>query len=257
MDKKSLGSFVDALPKRDELTKSQFIDYFVYFLTKDHDGAFASPSQVEGCFHTLDLQSYSNVSKYLSDKCKSRGNRKPLFVRSNKGYRLERSYRDQIELRLKKRKPTTKATIDLRQLIPRVKSQSEKEFLEEAIRCFENDAPRGAIVLTWILTLDHLYEYIVRHKLPDFNVALGKNMDKRVKVSVVASKDDFGDIPENKFIEFCRAARIISNDVKKILDTKLGIKNSSAHPSTIKVSETKAAEFVEDLVLNVIDKYTI
>jgi len=257
MDKKALESMFLKLPQKDSFTKSQYIDYFVYFLSKDSNSTFATPSQVEDCFYTLDFEPYSNVSKYLSDNSKGRGNTKPIFVKSSKGYRLERTRREQIEAELQKRKPAAKAMADLRQLLPKLKSQSEKDFLEEAIRCLENDAPRGAIVLTWILTLDHLYEYIIKHKLADFNAALAKNTDKRVKVTVLSSKDDFGDIPENKFIEFSRAARIISNDVRKILDTKLGIRNSSAHPSTIKVSETKAAEFVEDLVLNVIGKYSI
>ena len=257
MDKKALESFLLKLPQKDNLSKSQYIDYFVYFLSGDNDSTSANPSQVEDCFRALDLEPYSNVSKYLSDNSKRRPNTKPLFVRSSKGYRLERSRRNQIEAEIQRRRPAAKATSDLRQLLPKLKSQSEKDFLEEAIRCLENEAPRGAIVLTWILTLDHLYEYVIKHKLADFNAALAKNTDKRIKVALVSSKDDFGDIPENKFIEFSRTAKIVSNDVRKILDVKLGIRNSSAHPSTIKVSETKAAEFVEDLVLNVINKYSI
>jgi len=43
--------------------------------------------------------------------------------------------------------------------------------------------------------------------------------------------------------------------VRKILDTKLGIRNSYAHPSTVKLPKSKALEFIEDLVNNVILKY--
>jgi hypothetical protein len=59
----------------------------------------------------------------------------------------------------------------------------------------------------------------------------------------------------NKFIELCRAASIISNDVRKILDAKLGIRNSAAHSSRITVGEHKAVEFGIDLINNVILKY--
>jgi len=62
---------------------------------------------------------------------------------------------------------------------------------------------------------------------------------------------------EAKFIEICRAANIISNDVRKILDTSLGVRNSCAHPSGIKVTDTKVIAFVEDLIENVILKYEI
>ncbi|HEX7415192.1 MAG TPA: hypothetical protein VF411_14195, partial [Bacteroidia bacterium] len=68
---------------------------------------------------------------------------------------------------------------------------------------------------------------------------------------------DFNEIPENKFIEFCRTAKVISNDIRKILDTKLGIRNTFAHPSNIKVGESKAIEFIEDLISNVIIKFTL
>lgn len=76
-----------------------------------------------------------------------------------------------------------------------------------------------------------------------------------MKVTVIIKLDDFSDIPEGIFIELTRAAGIISNDVRKILDTKLGIRNTSAHPSGVKISQVKATEFIMDLVENVILKY--
>lgn len=48
-----------------------------------------------------------------------------------------------------------------------------------------------------------------------------------------------------------------SNDVRKILDEKLGFRNSCAHPSSIAVGDSKALSFVEDLVDNVIAKHPI
>ena len=95
------------------------------------------------------------------------------------------------------------------------------------------------------------------HKLAAFNAALAKNTDKRVKVTTVTQRDDFSDMSGSKFIEFCRSAKIISNDVRKILDQKLETRNSSAHPSGITISKTKAIDFVEDLVENVVLKYPV
>ena len=65
------------------------------------------------------------------------------------------------------------------------------------------------------------------------------------------------EMKESKFIEICRAAKIISNDVRKILDTSLGVRNSCAHPSGITVSNVKVIAFVEDLVENVVLKYKV
>lgn len=111
--------------------------------------------------------------------------------------------------------------------------------------------------MVWNLTMDHLFEYILKNELTNFNSALSKNTDKRVKIWTVSAKDDFSEIPENKFIEFCRSGNIISNDIRKILEIKLGIRNSCAHPSNIKVTESKATEFIEDLINNVVLKYRL
>jgi len=54
-----------------------------------------------------------------------------------------------------------------------------------------------------------------------------------------------------------RAANIITNDVRKILDTKLGIRNTSAHPSSVVISDVKATDFILDLIQNVVLPFKI
>jgi hypothetical protein len=105
------------------------------------------------------------------------------------------------------------------------------------------------------MVVDHLYDLVLRKHLTAFNSDLAKVTDKRVRVSVITARDDFGDIPEGKFIELLRAAGVISNDVRKILDMKLGIRNTCAHPSGVEIKRSKVIEFIEDLVDNVILKY--
>ena len=74
---------------------------------------------------------------------------------------------------------------------------------------------------------------------------------------MIQNRDDFGEIPEGKFIELLRAGNIISNDVRKILEEKLGTRNSCAHPSGISIKPSKVIEFIDDLVANVVLKYKI
>lgn len=145
----------------------------------------------------------------------------------------------------------------LRGLVGRLGVTPERDFLDEAIKCYEAKAYRAAIIMVWILTMDHLQELIFKRHLAAFNLELAKVSDKRVKVTKITSGDDFGDIPENKLIELARAAGVINNDVRKILDTKLGIRNSYAHPSNVTLSPVKAAEFIMDLTDNVILKYLL
>ena len=110
--------------------------------------------------------------------------------------------------------------------------------------------------MTWIATMDHLHEYVFTHKVAEFNAALAKRSDKISKLTI-QSRDDFGDIKESAFIEVCRSAKIITNDVRKILDENLGTRNSCAHPASIQISDSKVVSLIEDLVENVIAKYEL
>jgi hypothetical protein len=144
---------------------------------------------------------------------------------------------------------------ELRSLEPLFEGSPSKRFLSEVIDCFESGANRAAAIMCWILALDHMLEYIFEHQLENFNASLAANPDKKIKK--VVTRDDFGDLKEIKIIEVARAANIISNDVRKILDEALGIRNTAAHPSSVQVSRSKVVSLIEDLVLNVIQKYPL
>jgi hypothetical protein len=152
---------------------------------------------------------------------------------------------------------TAQTSATLRELEHKVPIGANKDFLREAIDCFEAGANRATILMAWNLAMDHLFAYILAHKLSAFNTVLGQNADKSVKVKVITQRDDFTEMKETKFIEFCRSAQIISNDVRKILDQKLGTRNSCAHPSGVTINKSKVIDFVEDLVDNVVLKYQI
>jgi len=252
-----LNVFLTRVPGVNELSSTELIDYFVYFITVIKSKAGATVGEISECFKTAHMTEYKYIPQYLSKKTVKRAGQKPSFIHNTHGYHLERSRKEKLDETLGVETIKRETSVILRELLTNLTFTSEREFLQEAINCYEIGAYRAAIIMCWILTLDHLYEYVFTKHLSAFNIELGKNTDKRVKVSVVTNRDDFGDIPENKFIEFCRAANIISNDVRKILDTKLGIRNSCAHPSGIKIVQVKASEFLQDLATNVVLKYLL
>ncbi|MDO9166742.1 MAG: hypothetical protein Q7U13_11610 [Rhodoferax sp.] len=253
--KDQVDSFIVQIPNLNEQQASSLIDYFAYFLIVIAGKSAATPSGIDYCFELARIQKYSNTSAYLSKNAKRSRKTTTKFIKIDGGYQLERSF----ELLLQKALHTGPQRLEtshlLRGLLPKVVDQHKRTFLQEAIDCYEIGARRGAIALTWSLVVHHLFEYILSKKLNEFNIALAKNTDKRIKVTQVTVVDDFSEIPENKFIEFLRSAQIISNDVRKILDTKLGIRNSAAHPSAVMISEVKATDFIIDLVDNVVLKY--
>ena len=135
----------------------------------------------------------------------------------------------------------------------KIKNPSENDFFNEAIKCFKVGAFRASIIMMWNLTMDHLFEYVISNKLVEFNAALRRNT--AIRPSTRSNKDDFTELKESKFIEICRSANIITNDIRKILDEKLGTRNTCGHPNSVKVNESKVIDFIEDLVTNIILKY--
>lgn len=248
----AVNRFYNSIDDASNLSQAALVELFVYFLTVELGQEAAAPKQVAECFSACDLVVPSNVSARLSDGLKGKPTK---YIKAKAGYKLQRHMREAISKKLGAETVTAQTSATLRGLEYKVPVSADKEFLKEAIDCFEVGANRAAIVMTWILAMDHLFAYILAHKLTDFNAALSK--DKGVKISAVFQRDDFLEIKETKLIELCRAAGIITNDVRKILDQKLGTRNSCAHPSGVTVNKSKVIDFIEDLVDNVILKFVV
>ncbi len=250
MADQDLEKFVDSFDGFSKWNGKDQVDYFAYFLTVEKNQESFTAKQIQDCFQKLSLKEYARVSAYLSENVSSKQGR---YVKKDSGYRLERSIQDQIRQKIKNEPNKIQVSDQLTDLIPKIKDSQEKEFLIEALNCYRVEAFRATITLVWILTVDHLQKYIFGQKLADFNAALQKNPDKKVKQ--IINCDDFSDLSESKFIEIARAAGIVSNDVRKILEEKLGIRNSAAHPSSIVFTGHKTTEFALDLINNVLLKY--
>jgi hypothetical protein len=247
--------FYNSLPEANSLTVGERVDAFVYYLTVTLGGSSATAKNVLDCFSECDLALPSSIPQYLSRGLKSKP---PKFIKvGTGGYRLERHTKERLAASLGAETVTLDVPVDLQKLAGELPEGARKDFLNEALACFSVHAYRATITMAWLLTLDHLFELILVRHHAAFNAVLATNMDKRVKITAIATRDDFGEMPEGKFIEFCRQAGIISNDVRKILDQKLGTRNSAAHPSGVAFSRAKVVDFVEDLFANVILKYPL
>lgn len=245
--------FYASIENPGQLSAKELVGLFVYYLTVELQEAAATRVSVDACFKTCDLTPPARTAAILSE-----GLADGVYVKAAEGgYKLQRHYREELSKRLGAERVVVQANAELRRLEAKMTAGAAKDFLKETIDCFEAGANRATIVMCWILAMDHLMSFVYAHHLPAFNAVLATNTDRRVKVSVVSTRDDFSDIPEGKFIEFLRSAKIISPDVRKILDEKLGTRNSSAHPSGITIKPSKVIDFVDDLVSNVVLKYKI
>lgn len=248
----NLTSFISLIDGFYSLRPAQQIDYFAYYLNICLKITEFSPKNISDCYEYCRLPPYSNISSYLiANSAKPKIGIQAFIAKKGK-YQITKHRELEIMDKLKPAEGHQQVEKSLRALLSKLPNPSENSFLEESILTFEVGAYRAAILMVWLLTIDHLYEHVLRTNSSAFNNQLRLMGQNKV---IINTKDDFGQIKESTFIEACKGAGIISSDVRKILDTKLGIRNSFAHPSAITLPKSKALEFIEDLIENVIFKY--
>ncbi|MDP3014426.1 MAG: hypothetical protein Q8M92_09305 [Candidatus Subteraquimicrobiales bacterium] len=250
MGDKLIESFIERFDDFSKWNGKKQVDYLAYFLMTEMAVDSFTAKQIHECFDLLSLKHYTRLAVYLSENAISRNGR---YIKSKTGYCLERSVYNSIKQEVNNEPKKVQVSQDLANLAVKIKNPQEKVFLQEAINCYKVESYRATIIMGWILAVDHLQKYIFDKKLTDFNNELAKNPDKRIKK--IINYDDFSDLHEVKFIELSRAANIITNDVRKILDEKLGIRNSAAHPSGIIFTGHKTTEFALDIINNILLKY--
>lgn len=242
--------FYDAIDDRGSANDRDLTSFFAYFLTIEQGEEAVTAKSIGECFVVCDLGVPSRLAAYLSEGLKGPVKR---YIKTPTGYRLHRTFSDKLSDRFGSNRVVIQTSAELRSLEKSFAQGPKRLFLAEAVDCFEANANRAAVVMVWILTIDHLFDYVLNKKINEFNLALAASPDKRIKK--ISTKDDLSELKESKFIELCRAASIISNDVRKILEDALGVRNTAAHPSAVEVTRSKAISVIEDLVINVIRKF--
>jgi hypothetical protein len=244
----NLQTFIRRFPDFAGFSHLDKITRIGYFLQELGGSKALDAKLLSRAYESLDLPKPKNFADLLS-KLESNG----TLVKANGGYRLSMKVSESISHELGN--PVLVALPAELMKLPSMLKGSERDFLQEATNCVSVKAWRAAIVLSWILTMDHLEEYVLQTDLASFNQAISKNA-KYTGIRVIR-KEDFEDIKESDFITALRSAGLITNDQRKILDEKLGVRNSCAHPSGLVITENKVASFLEDLVLNIVTKLPI
>ncbi len=148
----------------------------------------------------------------------------------------------------------------LSDLLAQVPDLGEREFLAEALKCYKPGAFRAAIVMAWNLAYDHLLNYIWRHRLAEFNLQWPKRFPRQhaqSRVSSIAVRDHFSELKESEVLEICKSAAIISPDVFKVMEEKLGKRNSAAHPTGVILGAPQAENFIHEITNDVVLKFTV
>src|SRR5690606_12394193 len=88
--------------------------------------------------------------------------------------------------------------VDLRAELLTVKNDDTRAFVEEAIKCYEAELYRSAIVMSWLAAIHVLQNHVLASHLAAFN-SESKRVDSRWKDA--KSTDDIGRMSESDFLD--------------------------------------------------------
>ncbi|WP_417409005.1 hypothetical protein [Hoeflea sp.] len=142
---------------------------------------------------------------------------------------------------------------DLRTHLAKIKSDTTRAFVEEAIRCLEYNLLRSAIVMSWIAAVDVLYTEVVDHHLAKFNAEASR---VNPKWKAAQSADGLSIMGEKDFLDRLVTIGVLGKNQKQELEKALTLRNGCGHPNSLKIGQKSVAAHLEILLLNVFDKYS-
>jgi len=246
-----LSEFKQRIAGLSEKPHADKIKLFGWFLHTQGGVAHFRASDIGECYEALHIARPGSFGGYFNNLV-GRGD----LLKNKSGYRLENKVREALDVEYGTREITVQVTKLLLDLPGQIPDLAERTYLDEAFICYRHGAFRAAVVMAWNLAYHHLLGYVLKNRLADFNARwpLIYPGHHRKAPKAIVLMDDFADLKESEVIEICNSANIITRDVHRILEEKLGRRNSAAHPSSVAIGQLQAEAFIDDLVKNVVLK---
>lgn len=248
-----LADFAKAVSGFSGLSHSEKIKHLGWYLHTKKKNAEFKVSDIRSCYNLLHLDPPANLTRSLDALTEKKP---PELLKKTGGmFRLHANVRALLDAKYGDHETVIIVSQMLADLPGKVTDAGERLFLTEALRCYQIQAFRAAIVMTWNVAYDHLLGWIMADakRLADFNAAIPKKYPKKTGL-VMNHREGFEELREFELIEVCGTASLFSGNVKKILNDKLTKRNMAAHPSLIEITRAQADDTITDLVNNIILK---
>lgn len=132
--------------------------------------------------------------------------------------------------------------------------ESYRPYLQEAIDCYEAGAYRGAVLMVWAATVEHLYS-VIEAQRGGFRAIQAENLARFEQSNAyrkISKKNDLLYLNDKNFILLCEAAGVFNKNARSILDEALSTRNRCGHPTGYAVGREEVVIFVERLINNII-----
>jgi hypothetical protein len=244
--------FVSSIPDFDGLLTGKQTDLLAYYALVHAKAEYVTGATLAALRQKVHLAAHPYLPQYLSDQASRKSGRTPHYVKKAKGYGLERGYAKALEAEHLGRPAAKHVSASLRSALAGISDSTVKEYLEEAISCFEHDLHRSAVVMSWCVAYGLFRAWIFKNHLTQLNAAMAA-WKTPVKVSKL---DDFQDLLEATVIETTRKIGVISREQQKTFRQLLDQRNSYAHPSAKPITPSFAEAYVETVLREVLPNFS-
>jgi hypothetical protein len=133
----------------------------------------------------------------------------------------------------------------LRSNVLTIADADEREYIEEALKCLDVEAYRGAILMGWAACVDNLYRKIEQAGLGAFHQACAQFMKNP---RVVRTRNDLEYYKDSDVLQAAERMGLYDRNVRAALKRQLDLRNRSGHPGEVKPQVHVANAFFEEII---------
>ncbi|MGA2557313.1 MAG: hypothetical protein ABSG04_13670 [Verrucomicrobiota bacterium] len=199
----------------------------------------------------LKLSPFNSANQLWIDSRASRDkNNRPRFVKARRGYSLERVVFEELEKKYGQRPTATIIKCDLLRHLAALTDAQLKEYLTEAINCFDSRYFRASIVMAWCAGYAILRTWLFATHLAALNTVTSSWRTPKHITRI----EDFDELGERAVLDTARTANVLTKEQHKQLVALLDLRNSFAHPSGRKISapiaEAYLTQIIDEVIMN-------
>jgi hypothetical protein len=247
----ALESFVSSIENFSGLANTRQNEYLVYFKTEIEGAGFATASQIDAMRDQLDLQPFRTAQDF-SERSRRTGSRQAPFVKKHRGYGLERKLKEQIRSAVDTRPARKALERELEKILEAVPSGARRDYLVEALGCFQSNYLRAALLLTWCVAYDVLRDWLYTKHL----AAINTKTQAWKKPLTIYRVEDFGEVADRTIVDLGRDIRALTKEEHKIIVGLLDRRNSYAHPTGRTISPAAVEAFIEESISEIVKKFS-
>jgi hypothetical protein len=129
-----------------------------------------------------------------------------------------------------------------------------RDYLVEAVSCYENGLYRAAILMVWAACMEHLYITASGHAngVKEFQKANFDRFRTSRNYREIMKKDDFLYLGESNWLLLAEDAAMMNKNARQLLVERLNLRNKCGHPTKYVVGREETVVFIERLLLNIL-----